>query len=111
MSEEQSDEDLEAFRSAMRRNVEDCLSRCKADVIVASSESVLTTVAMGAGYPIASVPLGFANYNGRAFGMEFVARNGEEDKLLRVMRAWEATFPEARKPPPLLVNYDGKSKF
>jgi len=111
MTEQDCNRDLEVFWSAMRRNVEDCLSSCKADVIMASSESVLTTVAMGAGYPIASVPLGFANYNGRAFGMELVARNGEEDKLLKVMRAWEATFPDARKAPPLLVEYDGKAKF
>lgn len=111
MTEQVSDRDLELFRSMMRRNVEECLLSCKADVIMASSKFVLTTVAMGAGYPIASVPLGFANYNGRAFGIELVARTGEEDKLLKVMRAWETTFPNTKQPPPLLMKRDGKSKF
>ena len=57
---------------------------------------------IGAGYPIASVPLGFSSYNGRPHGMEIMARNGEEEKMFEVMSAWETLFPEARKPPPSL---------
>lgn len=74
-----------------------------ADVVMASGESFLTTIAAGTGYPIASVPLGLSAYNGRPHGMEMVARNGEEEKMFKVMSAWEASFPDAGKPPPLLV--------
>ena len=90
----------------MRASVEKCLTESKADVIMATGESLLTSIAAVAGYPIASVPLGFWDGNGRPFGMEIMARNGEEEKMLEVMSAWEATFPNARKPPPLLVNWD-----
>ncbi|KAI0389119.1 amidase signature domain-containing protein [Xylariaceae sp. FL0594] len=78
-----------------------------ADVIMASGESTLTTIAANAGYPIASVPLGFAaSYNGRPFGMDIMARNGEEARIFDVMAAWEATFTDARGPPPLLVEWE-----
>ena len=51
------------------------------------------------------VPLGFADFNGRAFGMNIIACDGEEHKILHAMRAWEATFPDARCPPAMLVNW------
>ncbi|KAJ5461345.1 uncharacterized protein N7458_002897 [Penicillium daleae] len=79
-----------------------------ADVIMASGETLVPSTAACAGYPIGSVPLGFSTYNGRPFGMEVLARNGEEEKIFLVMSAWEATFPEARRPPPLLVNWATK---
>jgi len=96
---------LKHFRESMRDSVEKLLKETGSDVIMASGETFLPTVAAVAGYPIASVPLGFSTYNGRPFGMEIMARNGEEEKIFEVMSAWEATFPDARLPPPLLVNW------
>lgn len=57
---------------------------------------------MAAGYPIGSVPLGFANFNECGFNLMVMARNREEDKILRVISAWEHMLPEAVKPPPRL---------
>ena len=64
----------------------------------------MASVAAAASYPVGVMPLGFADFNGRAFGMNIIARSGEEHKILHAMSAWEATFPNARGPPPMLVN-------
>jgi len=92
------------LRQTVRDLVEKCLTDANAEFIMASGESVLTTIAAAAGYPIASVPLGFSNFNGRPFGMEIMARNGQEERLFEIMSAWEATFPAARQPPPQLLD-------
>jgi amidase len=103
MTQQQFDTDIQLIREKMRENIEKCLKAGDADFIVANGESLLTTVAMAAGYPIAAAPLGFADFNGRAFGLEILARSGEEDKLFKFLSAWEKTFPDAVKPPPRLV--------
>ena len=102
MTPEDFKRDFRLLTEEMRENVENCLSLTNSDVIVASGESVLTTIAMAAGYPVASAPLSFAKFNGRPFGIEILAREGEEGKLLKFLSAWNATFPQAVKPPPLL---------
>ena len=66
----------------------------------------MASVAAVAGYPVASVPLGYADVNGRAFGMNMIAKAGEEAKMLEIMSAWEVSLPDARKPPPILVDWE-----
>ncbi len=51
------------------------------------------------GYAIASMPLGYLDFNGRPFGMAAVASGHQEAVLIKVQSAWEATFPQ-RQPPP-----------
>lgn len=63
------------------------------------------TVAALAGYPVGSVPLGYARFNGRAFGLSIIAPANAEPLILSAMSAWEATFPK-RQPPPQLVTWD-----
>lgn len=65
----------------------------------------IASVAAAAGYPVATVPLGFADFSGRAFGMNILAGPGGEGDTLRVMSYWAVTFPEGRLPPPMLVNW------
>ena len=65
----------------------------------------MASVAAIAGFPVATVPLGFADFNGRPFGMNIFAPANAEKMMLRVMSAWEASFPEARQPPPLLIKW------
>lgn len=106
MSEDEYTRATTHLRQTVRDLIEKCLADSNSAFIMASGESVLTTIAAAAGYPIASVPLGFSTFNGRPFGMEIMARNGQEEQLFEVMSAWEATFPGARKPPPTLVNWE-----
>ena len=58
---------------------------------------------MLSGYPIATMPLGYLDYNGRAFGMVAVAAAHQEATLFKVMSAWDKTFSPV-KPPPMLVD-------
>jgi len=74
------------------------------------ADARMSTVAAAAGYPVGTVPLGFADFNGRAFGMNVVVGANQEGKMLQLMSACEKTFPEARVPPPQLVNWDSGGK-
>ena len=58
--------------------------------------------AHSAGYPIATMPLGYLDYNGRAFGLCCIARAHQDALLIKAQSAWEKTFGP-RLPPPLLV--------
>jgi len=53
--------------------------------------------------------LGFAGFNGRAIGLSVLAPAGRELAILKVMSAWEKPMPEARMPPPMLVNWDQRA--
>ena len=54
-----------------------------------------------AGYPIATLPLGYLDFNGRPHGLAAIAAAHDEARLIQLQSAWEAAFP-ARKIPPLL---------
>lgn len=58
------------------------------DIVLSSSECQLATYAASAGWPIASVPLGHWPKNGQPIGMFAVAKDGNEDTLMRFMQAW-----------------------
>jgi amidase len=75
------------------------------DVVIGPADARIASIAACAGYPVATVPLGFADFNGRAFGMNLISTAGNEAKMIEVMSAWESTFPNARVPPPILVNW------
>ena len=104
MSEKDYQESLSQLRSRSRENIDRCLLETGSHVIIGPADSLLVSLAAAAGYPIASVPLGFADFNGRAFGMNIVARAHEEGRIFQAMSAWHATFPYAWMPPPLLVS-------
>ena len=55
------------------------------------------------GYPIAGMPLGYLEINGRAVGMVALARKHQEAILIRFLSAWDETF-HPRKVPPMLVD-------
>ncbi|KAL6719943.1 hypothetical protein ACLMJK_001864 [Lecanora helva] len=104
LTQDQFDSHLAILRKAARSSIDKVLSEHKIDVIIGPSDGMFASMGAAAGYPVASMPLGFADFNGRAFGVQVLARSGEENKILRVMSAWEATIPEGRQPPPSLIN-------
>ncbi|KAH0593042.1 hypothetical protein MHUMG1_09289 [Metarhizium humberi] len=83
--------------------VDHILQKYQVDVIIGPADSFLTSMATGSGYPIAGMPLSYLDFNGRAFGLAAIAGQNQEALLVKVLSAWEATFPP-RKPPPMLVN-------
>ncbi|KAJ5568691.1 hypothetical protein N7450_011177 [Penicillium hetheringtonii] len=68
------------------------------DVIIGPTDSDLRSLAAAGGYPVCGMPLGYLDYNGRAFGMSAVARRGQDALLVKVMSAWEATLPPRKTP-------------
>jgi Asp-tRNA(Asn)/Glu-tRNA(Gln) amidotransferase A subunit family amidase len=56
-----------------------------------------------AGYPIASLPVGYLDLYGRPHGLAAMALAHDEALLVQLQSAWEASFP-ARIPPALVSN-------
>ncbi|EXJ68778.1 uncharacterized protein A1O5_07709 [Cladophialophora psammophila CBS 110553] len=83
---------------ARNRGIDFILDTYRADVIMAPADSLLINYAACSGYPIATLPLSYLDYNGRPFGLSVIARAGQDTLLIKVQSAWEATFG-ARKPP------------
>ncbi|KAH8587275.1 amidase signature domain-containing protein [Bisporella sp. PMI_857] len=84
------------------RGIDKVLNQFGLDVIIGPADSQLTKIAAAAGYPVASLPLDYLEYNGRGFGMVAIAGANQEAKLFEVMSAWDTTFKPV-KPPPLLI--------
>ena len=89
-------------RSRTRTAIQRSLNENGIDVIMGPADARIASVAAAAGYPVAAVPLGFADFNGRAFGMNIIAPADHEHEIFRVMSAWKNTFGP-RKPPPMLA--------
>lgn len=109
ISRETFDNGLEYIRNRARDQILQSMKQNDVDVILGPSDGRMASVAACAGYPIATVPLGFADFNGRAFGMNVLAPANEEGAIFRLMSAWEGTFPDARAPPPLLANWNDQA--
>ncbi|KAK3345811.1 amidase signature domain-containing protein [Lasiosphaeria hispida] len=103
MTQETYDRNLKALRDFAASNVRSLLKEYDVDVILGPCDSRTGSVGSAAGFPVANLPLGFANFNGRPFSLHMIAPANEEAKILQIMSAWEATFPENVKPPPQLV--------
>ena len=102
MSDERYKRGLETTRSRRRTAIQKPLNENGIDVIMGPADARIASVAAAASYPVATVPLGFADFNGRAFGMNIIAPADQEHEVFRVMSAWETTFGP-REPPPILL--------
>ncbi|KAH7397975.1 amidase signature domain-containing protein [Cadophora sp. MPI-SDFR-AT-0126] len=69
------------------------------DVIIAPSNSPVSSISAAAGYPIATVPLGIIDKYKVPFGISVISTAFAEVKLLKFMSAFEATFPKIPPPP------------
>ncbi|KAL4882786.1 amidase signature domain-containing protein [Aspergillus karnatakaensis] len=86
---------------ARDEGVDYILKTYQVDAIIGPADSFITSMATGSGYPIAGIPLSYLDYNGRPLGLAAIAGKNEEGLLIKLLSAWEATFP-ARRPPPAL---------
>lgn len=102
-TKEEFERNLKALRDKAASIVTQLLEVYDVDVIVGPSDSRTGSIGSAAGFPTANLPLGFAHFNGRGFGIHMIAPRNEEAKMLQIMAAWEATFPEGISPPPLLL--------
>ncbi|PVH76796.1 amidase signature enzyme [Cadophora sp. DSE1049] len=72
------------------------------DAILGPSDGPLASVAAATGAPVATMPLGVLDLNGRPFGLSVITKPGQDGMIFHVLSAFEATFP-GRILPPLLV--------
>ncbi|KAK0507196.1 hypothetical protein JMJ35_010234 [Cladonia borealis] len=98
-------EDLEKALAHARRigrdeGIDKILKEYDIDVIIGPADSKMPTIAAASGSPIAGMPLGYLEFNGRPFGMAALASGHQEAILVKTQSAWEATFGP-RQPPPI----------
>jgi amidase len=105
MTDETYNAGLKHMRARATDAIEKLFEENGFDAVLGPSDGRIASVAAAAGYPVATVPLGFADFNGRAFGINIISTAKNEGKILQIMSAWEKTFPNARIPPPLLLNW------
>ncbi|TVY78523.1 putative amidase [Lachnellula suecica] len=72
------------------------------DVIIAPADSAFNLLVSAAGYPSATMPLSYLDYNGRPIGLAVFSTAHKEKLLLKVLSAWEK-ISEPRRPPLSLV--------
>lgn len=96
---------MEWLRQSSRAAIQEALNLHDLDAIIADGDSRLCAIASVAGYACGTMPLGYADFNGRAFGVQIMAGNEGEGAILNTMEAWESSFPEGRKAPPLMLNH------
>ncbi|KAM0260406.1 hypothetical protein ACHAQJ_002808 [Trichoderma viride] len=70
------------------------------DIIMGPGDGPMFSIALTAGYPVATLPLGYLDFNGRPFGLQIAAKAHQEALLIQAQSAWGVTFPK-RQPPPL----------
>ena len=71
-------------------------------IAVHGRSSCINTGPLATGYPIASLPVGYLDYNGRPHGLAAIASANDEARLIQFMGAWEAEMQPRRVPPLLL---------
>lgn len=94
------DEGVRIMRDAARtQGIDKTLAAHDLDFILGPMDGRMPTIAAAAGYPVGTMPLGYSKTNGRPFGMCIVAAAENEDKILRAMKAWDATIAKRKAPP------------
>ncbi|WVO13615.1 hypothetical protein L204_101236 [Cryptococcus depauperatus] len=83
-----------------KRGIDKTLEENGVDIIMGPGDGLMFNIAASAGYPVASLPLSYLDFNGRAFGLQIMAKAHQDALLIRAQSAWEATFP--KRQPPLL---------
>ncbi|KAM0335643.1 hypothetical protein ACHAQA_000692 [Verticillium albo-atrum] len=110
-------EDLKAALAHARKvgrddGIDKILREYNIDVIIGPAESPMSSIAAASGYPIASMPLGYLDFNGRPFGMAALASANQEAVLIKVQIS-PTPIPtnELIKPPPLPLGGSKRSCY
>ncbi|KAK3984312.1 amidase signature domain-containing protein [Cladorrhinum sp. PSN332] len=103
LTDEQQDEHGKTLRLISKvLGLDSAFEKYDLEIIAGAPTGRSASVYDTAGYPIGTLPLGYASFNGRPFGMAATARKGREDLIIRLMSAWEELFGP-RLPPPRLA--------
>ncbi|KAF2117053.1 amidase signature domain-containing protein [Lophiotrema nucula] len=87
-SSEDYERHLAHFRDVAKNQALDRIfAKYNVNVIIAPADSKFTCFASGSGYPVASLPLSYLDYNGRLFRLAAIAAAHEERSLIQAMSA------------------------
>ncbi|KAI0466325.1 amidase signature domain-containing protein [Xylaria cf. heliscus] len=104
INSEQYRDAVAVCRHVSRENgIDKALSESNVDLLAFPMDSPCPRVAAAAGYPIATMPIGTLDYNGRPFGLAIIAKAGREDVMFSFMSAFEENSGP-RAVPPILVD-------
>ncbi|KKP02347.1 hypothetical protein THAR02_05547 [Trichoderma harzianum] len=81
--------------------IDKTLKEYDVDLVIAPADSPVNLLVSAAGYPSATMPLSYLEYNGRPIGLVAFTTAGGEGTLLNFLCAYEKSFPK-RRPPSLL---------
>ncbi|KUJ17163.1 amidase signature enzyme [Mollisia scopiformis] len=95
--DEKKREEIASYTKAAGAKFLELFTEYDVDVIIAPTDSPLFLFSGAGAFPTA-IPLSTIEFNGRPFGLTAAARAHHEGVLIKVMSAWESTFP-ARKTP------------
>ncbi|KAI1122078.1 putative glutamyl-tRNA amidotransferase subunit A [Nemania abortiva] len=103
LAPEEYEKRVNHFRKISRdQGIDKILQEHNVDVILGPADSFITSFAAASGYPIACMPLSYLKFNGRPLALAALAGRNQDATLIKMMRAWEVTFPK-REPPPLEI--------
>ncbi|KAL6810507.1 amidase signature enzyme [Trichoderma camerunense] len=84
----------ERIRTVSKENGIDKLFREKnLNILAFPMDSLLVFISAASGYPIATMPAGVIQADGRPYGLGIMAQTGREDLMFQFMSAFEAHFP------------------
>jgi amidase len=86
------EEAAERVRARARNCLGEVFSNYKNDIIIGPADSLLTTFVAAAGYPLASMPIGVLDFDGRPFGITALTEAHGEPLLIQLMSVWERLF-------------------
>lgn len=86
-----------AHEIGIEQGIDYVLDKYGLDVLVAPAWTYLSIFTAFSKSPVGTVPLG-TYQNGRPYGLSFAGRYLEDQKVLSIMRLYEATFPARHAP-------------
>ncbi|TAQ87151.1 hypothetical protein B7494_g4533 [Chlorociboria aeruginascens] len=108
--QEKADENLKQFAEVGSDFLKK-LDQYNLDVIIGPGDSFFTTFSAANRCPLAAMPLSTLDCTGRPFGLMAMARPHQEALLLKVMSAFESTFPKRPIPEAFLAEGLEKAKY
>lgn len=99
------DHKLRLVRGKAQQAITDMLTVYDIHAVVGLADARMQSVASLAGYAVGTMPLGYADFNGRAWGMAIITGADGEGQMLKIMSAWYSTFGDKWKPPPLFQDW------
>ncbi|KAM6480862.1 amidase signature enzyme [Trichoderma sp. SZMC 28011] len=89
----------ERIRTVSKENGIDKLFREKnLNILAFPMDSLMVFISAASGYPIATMPAGVIQADGRPYGLGIMAQTGREDLMFQFMSAFEAHFPSRAVP-------------